>query len=79
MAKENYSPRPAGAKKCSTYPLSLPSGKRLISKPGKEKLYMTTLVGPGRVIPAKAGIQKDAGFQVKPGMTISGKFMSLCI
>jgi hypothetical protein len=30
---------------------------------------MTTVIGTGRVIPAKAGIQKDTGFRIKPGMT----------
>jgi hypothetical protein len=40
---------------------------------------MTTLIGTAHVIPAKAGIQKDTGFRVKPGMTNSRKFMSSCI
>ena len=31
------------------------------------------------VIPAEAGIQKNTGFRVKPGMTDSCKLMSLCI
>lgn len=31
------------------------------------------------VIPAKAGIQKNTGFRVKPGMTEICKFMLLCI
>ena len=40
---------------------------------------MTTLMGTGHVIPAKAGIQKDTRFRVKPGMTNSRKFMPLCV
>jgi len=31
------------------------------------------------VIPAKAGIQKNTGFRVRPGMTIWKRFMSSCI
>ena len=40
---------------------------------------MATLIETGHVILAKAGIQKDTEFGVKPGMTNSRKFMSLCI
>jgi hypothetical protein len=36
---------------------------------GKETSITVTLALPENVIPAKAGIQKDTGFRVKPGMT----------
>ena len=32
-------------------------------------LYATTLITEKDVIPAKAGIQENTGFRVKPGMT----------
>jgi hypothetical protein len=32
-------------------------------------LYAATLITAKEVIPAKAGIQKNTGFRVKPGMT----------
>ena len=38
LRREDYWPQPAGAKKYSRSPLSLPSGKRLISKKGDETL-----------------------------------------
>jgi len=42
-------------------------------------LYTATLITAKGVIPAKAGIQKNAGFRVKPEMTNRVKFMSSCI
>jgi hypothetical protein len=42
-------------------------------------LYTTTLITAKSVIPAKAGIQKNTGFRVKPGMTIYLRLMSSCI
>ncbi len=42
-------------------------------------LYTTTLISDEKVIPAKAGIQKDTGFRIKCGMTDSLTIMSLCI
>ncbi len=43
------------------------------------ELYTTTLISDEKVIPAKAGIQKDTGFRIKCGMTDSLTIMSLCI
>ena len=42
-------------------------------------LYTATLITAKAVIPAKAGIQKNTGFRVKPGMTNHIKLMSSCI
>jgi len=42
-------------------------------------LYTATLITAKSVIPAKAGIQKNTGFRVKPGMTNYIRLMSLCI
>jgi membrane protein len=42
-------------------------------------LYTTSLIAAKHVIPAKAGIQENTGFRVKPGMTIRKRLMSLCI
>ena len=42
-------------------------------------LYMSSLITTYHVIPAKAGIQKNAGFRVKPGMIKHTRFMSLYI
>jgi hypothetical protein len=36
-------------------------------------LYIATLITAKAVIPAKAGIQKNTGFRVKPGMTNKGR------
>ena len=43
------------------------------------KLYTATLIAAKGVIPAKAGIQENTGFRVKPGMTKCIKLMSSCI
>ena len=43
------------------------------------ELYTAKLIILDVVIPAKAGIQKNTGFRVKPGMTNSVKLMSSCI
>ena len=43
------------------------------------KLYTATLIIAKAVIPAKAGIQKNTGFRVKPGMTNRIRLMSSCI
>ena len=42
-------------------------------------LYTATLIIAKAVIPAKAGIQKNTGFRVKPGMTNRIRLMSSCI
>jgi len=42
-------------------------------------LYTATLIITMAVIPAKAGIQKNTGFRVKPGMTNYIRLMSPCI
>ena len=42
-------------------------------------LYTASLITTKHVIPAKAGIQENTGFRVKPGMTNWLRFMSLCI
>jgi hypothetical protein len=51
-----------------------------MSKPKvqKEKLLICTaiLTAPKAVIPAKAGIQENTGFRVKPGMTTYTGLMS---
>ncbi len=39
-------------------------------------LYTATLITAKGVIPAKAGIQKNTGFRVKPGMTTLMRIMS---
>jgi hypothetical protein len=57
----------------------LPSATGIGHNPGGGLAPPKSCLLPGALIPAKAGIQKDAGFRVKPGMTISRKFMSLCI
>ena len=43
------------------------------------QLYIASLIATTSVIPAKAGIQKNTGFRVKPGMTNYIRLMSLCI
>ena len=45
----------------------------------KPILYTATLIKATHVIPAKAGIQGNTGFRVKPGMTNWLRCMSLCI
>jgi hypothetical protein len=42
-------------------------------------LYTATLIMTKDVIPAKAGIQENTGFRVKPGMTNWIRFMSSCL
>jgi len=42
-------------------------------------LYTASLITADDVIPAKAGIQENTGFRVKPGMTNCTRFMSSCI
>ena len=42
-------------------------------------LHTATLIVTKDVIPAKAGIQDNAGFRVKPGMTNGIGLMSPCI
>jgi hypothetical protein len=44
-----------------------------------ESLYTATLVIAKAVIPAKAGIQKNTGFRVEPGMTNRIRLISSCI
>ena len=44
-----------------------------------DHLYTATLIIGKAVIPAKAGIQKNTGFRVKPGMTNRIRLMSSCI
>jgi hypothetical protein len=41
--------------------------------------YTAKLIMPWDVIPAKAGIQENTGFRVKPGMTNWKRPMSPCI
>jgi len=43
------------------------------------ELYTATLIPAKGVIPAKAGIQKNTGFRVKPGMTNYMRLISSCI
>ena len=45
----------------------------------KNILYTATLIIAKAVIPAKAGIQKNTGFRVEPGMTNRIRLMSSCI
>jgi hypothetical protein len=42
-------------------------------------LYTPSSIAIAHLIPAKAGIQKDPGFRVKPGMTNYIRIMSSCI
>jgi len=42
-------------------------------------LHIASLITTEHVIPAKAGIQENTGFRVKPGMTNWIRLMSLCI
>jgi len=42
-------------------------------------LNTATLIIPKAVIPAKAGIQKNTRFRVKPGMTNRIRLISSCI
>jgi len=42
-------------------------------------IYTATLITAKGVIPAKAGIQKNTGFRVKPGMTNLVRLMMSCI
>ena len=44
----------------------------------RHKLYTATLIIAKAVIPAKAGIQKNTGFRVEPGMTNRIRLMSSC-
>jgi predicted nucleic acid-binding protein len=44
-----------------------------------DELYTATLIAAKGVIPAKAGIQENTGFRVKPGMTNCVRFMSSCV
>src|SRR3989337_1858514 len=46
---------------------------------GNLLLYTASLIRTEYVIPAKAGIQRNTGFRVKPGMTNGIRFMSSCI
>jgi hypothetical protein len=43
------------------------------------ELYTASLISTEHVIPAKAGIQENTGFRVKPGMTNCTRFTSSCI
>ena len=43
-----------------------------------EELYTATLIAARNVIPAKAGIQENTGFRVKPGMTGRKRLLSSC-
>jgi hypothetical protein len=44
------------------------------------KLYIHNVINRSKhVIPAKAGIQENTGFRVKPGMTIRKRLMPLFI
>ena len=53
--------------------------KKFIQNTKIFELYTATLIIAKAVIPAKAGIQKNTGFRVKPGMTNRIRLMSSCI
>jgi hypothetical protein len=46
--------------------------------PVKLLIFATTSVAAKGVIPAKAGIQKNTGFRVKPGMTTRIRLLLPC-